>query len=184
MRKQFSIRETIYRDGKRKIFRASLDVRLEPKDHAVTDYDTGKEIDGKDALVLSVCGSVKFDGSEYAGQCVDDIQRVLAECGLRSEVVDRIVPLWKRWHLNDLTPGSYRQEQIVRQARAEGWPADYDTACAILRDHGCYADDQLIVDGKPYEYGHKWLFRRLPNEVVNEVNYILDRPDRLVCKAA
>lgn len=184
MRKQFSLYKIVTADGRRKALRATLDVRLEAQDHAVTDYATGEKIDGGDALVLSVCGWLRYDGSEYGGQCLDEIKRVLDEVGLKSEVVDRIVPLWERWHLNDLTPGSFRQTQIVDRLKADGGRADYDTACAVLRAQGCYADDRLVIDGKPYEYGMKWLFRRLPTEVVNEVEYICGKPSRLEVVAA
>lgn len=67
---------------------------------------------------------------------------------------------WKRWHLNDMRPGTPAQMEIVRSFIKENPGADYEQQCMQLSEHGL-----LVHDG--YRYGTKWLHEKLPQEVID-----------------
>lgn len=50
----------------------------------------------------------------------------------------------------------------------------YDWACHILKERGLYEVPHPVT-GKPYRYGHEWLYRALPVAVVEEVKAIAIR---------
>jgi hypothetical protein len=67
---------------------------------------------------------------------------------------------WKRWHLNDMRPGTPQQMEIVRGFRKENPGASYEEQCMELSEHGL-----LVHDG--CRYGTKWLHEKLPQEVID-----------------
>lgn len=134
--------------------------------------------------VLSCCADLVIKGSEKlglkpinaGGQCLDGAVAALNACGLRCRTLDKIVPFWKKWHLNDTHAGTERQDEVLDQYKKEhpDWRYDYDKACEILKEHDLYEDKQYLVDGEPYKYGHKWLFREIPHEILLEIVDILE----------
>lgn len=70
--------------------------------------------------------------------------------------VKAFLAIWKRWHLNDLTSGTPKQERFIRrwrQSRPQRY--DYAEACEALKEAGLYDDDG-------YKYGTKWLREEVP----------------------
>ena len=131
------------------------------------------------ALLIKECEKLGLHAVETGGQCLDSMVEYLANNGLQCKTVEKILPIWKAWHLNDTHAGTERQDECLRKYR-EQHPAvhvDYDLAREILKDHKILFDDQYIVDGKPYEYGTKWLFREIPQEVLKKLCRILDEVD-------
>lgn len=59
---------------------------------------------------------------------------------------------WQRWHGSD-------------------WN-NYSVDCELLKRHGLY---EVEVDGKPYKYGHGWLYRAIPESDLNKIRAILDK---------
>ena len=59
---------------------------------------------------------------------------------------------WQKWHGSD-------------------WN-NYSVDCELLKRHGLY---EVEVDGKPYKYGHGWLYRAIPEKDLNKIRAILDK---------
>ena len=59
---------------------------------------------------------------------------------------------WQNWHGSD-------------------WNS-YSVDCELLKRHGLY---EVEVDGKPYKYGHGWLYRAIPESDLNKIRAILDK---------
>ena len=59
---------------------------------------------------------------------------------------------WQNWHSSE-------------------WDS-YTVDCELLKRHGLY---EVEVDGKPYKYGHAWLYRAIPESDMNKIRAILDK---------
>jgi len=132
---------------------------------------------------LSICGEVwNHLGTDIisGGQNYEELLKFFPD----SPLVERIVEIWQRWHLNDMRAGCEHQ-------RAEKWserPIDPEKP---LNAYGLHFAGQgspswnmltwvtpsehpggLLTAPCPvcgYEYGSAWLYEPLPEEVINEV---------------
>lgn len=107
---------------------------------------------------LSICGNVwnsRHTDINSGGQNYEEI----AELFPRSRKVQRIVEVWKRWHLNDMNAGDAVQEAWLRE---NGHGKDYAETCEKLREAGLLVHDD-------YQYGTAWKTEELPQEIVDEV---------------
>ncbi len=110
------------------------------------------------------------------GQCVDTVAAYFPY----NKKVQRMVEVWKRWHLNDMQAGCVHQ-------RAEKWvdrrinPSEVPSNHSNRDEKGVYAiwvypkehKDGLLT--KPcsicgYEYGSACLKEEIPQEVIDEIN--------------
>ncbi len=108
-------------------------------------------------------GSLGHKGRDGSGQVYDELEEKYSS----DEFIKRIVPIWRKWHLNDLTPGSPKQEEFLNKM-FEKRP-DYETCVMKLTDAGLYEDESLIIEGKPYKYGTNWLKTEIPEDVIQEI---------------
>ena len=79
--------------------------------------------------------------------------------------VQRMVAIWRRWHLNDMRAGTCAQEEIIEAHKSEfpGYPTSfYVWACELLRSHDLYEDNG-------YKYGSRWLKEEIPADVIAEI---------------
>lgn len=116
---------------------------------------------------LSICCDYKdTHGCEGGGQCLNTV------CELFPEIAElqMLLPLWERWHLNGMKPGTRKQDAVLEQHRLKNpdWRYDYDTACHVLRDAGLYIDAD-------YNYGHAWLCELIPDHVIAAIRSITER---------
>jgi hypothetical protein len=84
------------------------------------------------------------------------------------ETITRLREIWNAWHLNDLCAGSPAQ-----RAYLEAHPIDvshrpdhYSEACRVLAAAGLHPDPGYLHEGKPYAYGHAWLRKEVPTDVI------------------
>ena len=100
----------------------------------------------------------------WAGQCLDRLNKVNA---LRyNPLFARIYRLWKLYHLNDIHPGTQEQEAALEYFRKQNPTAGYEEECNYLRSIGKY---EVIHEGKPYKYGHGWIYYPIPEEDLKEM---------------
>lgn len=127
-------------------------------------------------LTIKGCDGLGLKPINACGQCLDDSVQYLAKSGLRCRTLEKIVPIWKKWHLNDMCAGTVRQSDFIEQYRYDHpeWRYEYDEACEILKKHDLLYDKQYLVDGKPYKYGEGWLFHEIPHEILLELIDILE----------
>lgn len=100
---------------------------------------------------LSMCGEYRGGG----GQCLDSIKP-------KNKEQERLIEIWRRWHLNDMHAGTEKQEAAIDKWIKKGNHYDYEKACKYLKSI------RLFVDHS-YKYGHGWLKRNLPNELEQEI---------------
>lgn len=134
-------------------------------------------------LLIKECEKYGLKAIKTGGQCIDSAIEYLAENGLCCQTLEKIEPIWKKWHLNDCHAGTERQDACLDEYRKAhpGERLEYEKAREILQENGILEDDQYLVDGKPYEYGTKWLFREIPQEVLKRLCRLLDSVGTNIC---
>ena len=97
--------------------------------------------------------------------------------GWDADTVDRFFALWDRWHLNDMTAGTPRQEAYLRENPVTAvYPeSHYEKACQALAAAGLNPDTEwerpaslstnVKTDGG-YRYGTAWLHEDVPADVI------------------
>lgn len=126
------------------------------------------------SLDIKKCDKLGLKPIKTGGQC-KDMDSHLAACGLFIPTLDRIISIWRRWHLNDMCPGTEAQEKCLEGLYAEKCgTASYDERCEYLKNHGLIRDPLVIVGGIPYKYGSGWLYRKIPHEVLVDLCVCLD----------
>jgi len=144
-------------------------------------YGTGRRINAVDIIVNLDYGDISEDNQKprrlsitgdiwnmphtdivSGGQNLEEIGKLFP----RNKKVQRIVEVWKRWHLNDMRAGSPAQEEWLREY---GRGRDYTETLERLANVGLAWDND--VDGYPdgYKYGSAWLTEELPDEIIAEV---------------
>ena len=79
--------------------------------------------------------------------------------GVSGRDLMRLHWVWKRYHLNDMVPGTPQQMRLVRPFRDRNPNASYDDVCRML------ADNNLLVDNG-YRFGSEWRFEDVPIDVL------------------
>lgn len=105
------------------------------------------------------------------GQCLDEI----AELFPQHETAQRLIAIWREWHLNDLTAGSPAQEAYLKSNPVTYvYPqSHYEVACDALKAAGLQPDLNYLHNGKPYAYGTAWLRREIPADIAAEIETLL-----------
>ena len=114
---------------------------------------------------LSICGDIWnpcHTDSYRCGQCLDEIAKYKGDNPLFKELYQ----YWKDYHLNSMHAGTVEQEQALKKAGI----VDYAEACEYLKSINLY---EVEYNGKPYEYGHGWLYQALPENVLSRITEII-----------
>lgn len=80
---------------------------------------------------------------------------------------DRLMQIWNDYHLNDLTAGTFAQEEALKEWK-KNHKYDYDAACKHLEEIN------LLVDNE-YRYGSGWLCKPIPTEDIAFVQALLEK---------
>lgn len=105
------------------------------------------------------------------GQCVDTV----AEFFPNDAKAQRMLAVWREWHLNDMQAGSPAQTAYLKSIGEwrygdGGYKSHYEWACDRLLHAGLQPDASYLHNGKPYYYGSAWLKLELPADVIAEIN--------------
>lgn len=95
------------------------------------------------------------------GQCIDTVVAYFPD----DAKAQRMLAIWREWHLNDMDAGSPAQRAWLKANPTHG----YEASCVALAGAGLNPDPGYVHNGQPYRYGHAWLKRDLPVEVVAEI---------------
>jgi hypothetical protein len=118
---------------------------------------------------LSICGNIwnHTKSDIYSGgQNLDKIAKYI-----KAPFFKKIYRLWSLYHLNGMHAGTVEQDVAIDAWKREtGERYDYDKVCEMLKCAGLY---EVELDGKPYKYGHSWLFRAIPDEDLLEIRAII-----------
>lgn len=97
---------------------------------------------------------------------------------LKGQPLSSFLVEMEKYHLNDLCAGTPEQEKCLKEheemcrLHEVVYGDDHYTACCeTLKEYGLYEVD---LDGKPYKYGHAWLYRPIPDEDLAKIRYVLD----------
>tara|TARA_R100001530_G_scaffold113018_2_gene80014 strand:+ start:75 stop:566 length:492 start_codon:yes stop_codon:yes gene_type:complete len=103
-----------------------------------------------------------------AGQCIDSLLEYLPKNKLLKEIHD----IWKEHHLNDMHAGTEEQEAHLKSL---GKYQDYNWACDELRKADLYVvpDPRRTNETDLYKYGHGWLYREIPENVIARLKEIM-----------
>jgi hypothetical protein len=126
-------------------------------------YLTWELKDGRFAMCGEVWNHIGTD-MVHAGQCVDAIAAQFPH----DAKAQRMLAIWRRYHLNDMKAGSAVQEEWLRANPID--PAEY----AYPKSHYEVASAKLAAaglnpDADGYRYGSAWKAEPLPAEVVAEI---------------
>lgn len=120
--------------------------------------------------------SYSFTGATYenyrtesCGQCHDEIRK-LAEKHLEKgsekyHLVMKLLGMWEADHLNDMHPGTDRQESLLKECGVTAWASQYKETCAFL-------NERLLHNDRGYYFGTKWLYKR-PTHSVEDVMQVI-----------
>ena len=146
MKRTFNFGKIDYYGRGRKI--NSVDVKVELSDKGVftasANIWNSKHTD-------CVCG----------GQCLDEVAKYV-----KSDKFKKIYRLWELYHLNDMHPGTEKQEEALKAAGLNRWANNYSECCDYLE-----SINLLVDDG--YKFGTGWLKREIPVEDVAEIEKLL-----------
>ena len=141
--------------GKRKVNEVTVDICLK---------DEGK------GPVFSVCADVwnaTHTDIIAGGQIIGELSKFKYLGG--NELFKKIHRLWKKHHLNDMHAGTPEQEKYLAEHRT--WHGDYTKDCECLKEAGLLT---VQVDGKPYKYGHAWLYWPIPEQDLEEMKKLVE----------
>ena len=131
-----------------------VDIRLETQ--ICKDWETLEE------RRMYVFGA-SAQGMGHYGQCLDYLQDKAEKYIMPDSkriLFNRICEIWQQYHLNDLQSGTRKQtEQLTKELhRAD----HYTEACEYLKSIDLFED-------RGYKYGHGWLCKEIPAEIVAEI---------------
>lgn len=112
-------------------------------------------------LNLSMSGTLK----DSWGQNYDELyeQYVVENSEFtKKDKLARLIEIWKQYHLNELTPGTPKQMELLKDK-----DLGYTEAVDYLK-----AFDLNIDNG--YAYGSAWLRTEIPQDIVDEVVTIVE----------
>ena len=129
---------------------------------------------------LSICGYV-YNPSETrcvcGGQCLDTMYQFLKHDTLFKEIYE----LWKKYHLNGMRAGTPEQENAIAEfEKTIGRKSTYRERIDVLKTANLYEIPFTgITVGRRYEnelykYGYGWIVNRIPGNVLNRIEYIID----------
>ncbi len=166
--------------GKRSKHKVTLQVELKTKEGTHKGFD-GKEYE--DPLELSISDSIwQREETDIlsGGQGQDTLREALEDGkleignGISDDEFEELLDIWDKYHLNDLTAGTERQEKIIEEHKDDPKYNKFDKFLdrprAILEDFDAEPDKETEGFGdEGYSFGSQWLFEPLPENVVDFV---------------
>lgn len=95
------------------------------------------------------------------GQCLDELKEMIND-----ETFDTIYKMWKKHHLNDMHPGTEKQEEALTNGGYTSWANNYTECCNYLESIG------LLIDNG-YKFGTGWLKRDISDNDIEIIKGLL-----------
>lgn len=164
MEKKITLGKIDYLNCGRRINKVQVELRLtEPNEPNKPKY------------TFSASGTVwnnKETDCYMGGQCIDSLLEYLPKNKLLKEIHD----IWKDHHLNDMHAGTEEQEAYLKSL---GKYQSYEWACEELKKVNLYEVPHPFLISKNYDtphmykYGHAWLYREIPTNVISRIKEIM-----------
>ena len=114
--------------------------------------------------IVGVIGPTRNGNAQVCGQCYDQFKNVeVFDVGWNQSMLDEYISKWKRWHLNNMIPGSPRQMEWIRE---QGVDLTYSEILEKMPESILH-DSEYYHNGKPYSYGSAWLREPVPDDVID-----------------
>lgn len=153
MRKKINFGKIDYNGTGRKINLVEVEIALEDKKQGMPVF-----------TAIAMVWNSKHTDCVMSGQCLD---KLLKYKELKNnKQYQKIVELWKKHHLNDMHLGTIAQDEAIEKWKKQGNKYDYNDACEFLKSVGLY---EVEYEGKPYKYGHGWLYREIPQNDLEDI---------------
>ena len=157
--------------GRRRAHEVRLQIALRPR---IFNGEVGFQ-------ELSICGEIwnaAHTDIESGGQNIECIEAILPQLsGKREALIEAMLPIWKKWHLNDMHAGTPEQEKVIHDHFSR-YPG-YDKACELLKLYDLYEvpytgwTSSGYAKNIKYKYGHGWLVRVLPHRLESALKQLL-----------
>ena len=108
----------------------------------------------KNGPAFSACANVwnsKQTDIICGGQCLDDLVPFFQD----NLVYMIIFSMWKKYHLNDMRPGTPAQEKALEEAGLIEFATNYTECCEYLKKIGLYNDNGI-------NFGETWVYWPIP----------------------
>jgi hypothetical protein len=172
--------------GKRSKHKVTLDIELKEKD---TDQDSWDGTKITNPTELSISDSIwQRDESDIlsGGQGQDTLREALENGnlevgnGITNSEFSKLLDIWDAWHLNDTTAGTRLQTELIEEhedeAKYKKIDDHFDRSKQILEDFDAQPDTQTEGFGEEgYSYGSQWLFKQIPDHVIEFVEEIQEK---------
>ena len=167
IRKTFKFGKVAYYN-KRKENAVEVEVELEIVRHTVK---TVSESQFEERIEFTASGYIwnrLHTDCFSCGQNLDTINELVQDPTFKV-----IYDLWKKYHLNTMHAGTPEQEEFVHNYFSDKKPFDYTEACKALKKKNLF---EVEYKGKPYKYGHGWLYYPIPEKDLDTiVNLLTDK---------
>lgn len=101
-----------------------------------------------------------------AWQCRETIEEIVKKYHVLDFQREKINIFWKYYHLNDLHPGTPRQENRLKNNGINNRAGDYSHVCEILKAHHLYNDH-----GR--KFGTGWQYWEIPEKPLKEIKSLI-----------
>lgn len=142
-----------------------IKIEIETKDNTTAPYLDTDLKECKVKTTLSISGNI---GQDCAGQIQDEVASLFPD----NDKIQRLVEIWNRYHLNDLSAGTNKQREFIEKYKADNpWAKNYsdsyDLYCHELKSVDLYED-------RGYKYGTAWLCETIPTEIIEELKELIE----------
>jgi hypothetical protein len=165
--RKISLGKIAYSNPKRKANEVSLSLRLDlhtQKQNRTIDLENISEY-----VTLSIVGNIwntRKTDILSGGQNLEEIAKYFPD----NKDIQRIVEIWRMYHLNDMRAGTRKQKNAIDTAlRILGEKYTYDKACEILKYQNENYKFSNLYNDLGYIYGSSWLVEIIPSEIREEV---------------
>ena len=101
--------------------------------------------------------------TECYWQCREEINEILCW----NKLWEKINKFWKKYHLNDLHPGTEKQEKRLNENWIENRANDYENVCKKLEDAWLLYDDW-------YKFGSGWKRFEIPYLDLKKIQQLIE----------
>lgn len=134
----------------------TVEVQIKLATQLCKDWETLEE---KRMYVFTASASCKGRSGQFLNYIQENGEKYIMPDEKRV-LYNRICDIWREYHLNDLQSGTKKQTKALTEELNK--VDHYKEACKYLENVGLFED-------RGYKYGHDWLCKEIPAEIVAEI---------------
>ena len=175
VRKTFDLGKIDWNGTRRKNYPAEVTITLRKCGGRPSNDGNGTTPEYMEFSASGIVWNTRHTEFVCAGQCLEEIAEHVHDDALFA----KIFHLWKKWHLNGMHVGTPEQEAAVKAWEACGNTYVYNNVCDFLKSIDLYTvrftgkTTKRMYKDEPYTYGHGWVVKDLPADVLAEIEELL-----------